>query len=212
MLNRILEKFPITDGTLFHAKWIDIQKRTDANWESIEFFLSNFSSLFSNVNLDELYDEFCDYKTLTNEEISDHNYLEQSQCFDWSVDDRELFHYRVQTLCGTLDTWSLLNHLLQDFQMLKVAELVLPHSNARKERLFSKVSKNKTDSRSSLRLDGTLSNLFAMKLQYPDATTPCFKVKFGQSTSEYFKKVTTVYHRGVQELIVAYYCSYSNVF
>ena len=33
-------------------------------------------------------------------------------------------------------------------------------SNAVEERLFSMVRKNKTDSKSSLRLDGTLSNLY----------------------------------------------------
>ena len=53
-----------------------------------------------------------------------------------------------------------------------VAELVLvlPHSNAGKEQLlFSIVRKNKTEnSRSSLTLEGTLSNLLAIKLQYPE--------------------------------------------
>lgn len=38
-LNYVLEKFPITDGILLHAKWIDVQKCTDAKWESVEFFL-----------------------------------------------------------------------------------------------------------------------------------------------------------------------------
>lgn len=40
--------------------------------------------------------------------------------------------------------------------LVNVAELVLvlPHSNAGEERLFSMVRKNKTDSRSALKLDG----------------------------------------------------------
>ena len=61
--------------------------------------------------------------------------------------------------------------------LLKVAELVLilPHSNAGEDRLFSMVCKNKTESRSRLKLDGTLSNLLAMKLQYPESIPPCYK-------------------------------------
>ena len=50
--------------------------------------------------------------------------------------------------------------------------VVLPHSNAGEERLFSMVRKNKTDSRSAFKLEGTLSTLLAMKLQYPEDTSP----------------------------------------
>ena len=40
--------------------------------------------------------------------------------------------------------------------------------------MFSIVRKNKTENRrSSLKLEGTLSNLVAMKLQYPEQTVPC---------------------------------------
>ena len=44
--------------------------------------------------------------------------------------------------------------------------LVLPHSNAGEERLFSIVRKNKTESRVLMKLEGTLSSLLAMRLQY----------------------------------------------
>ena len=49
--------------------------------------------------------------------------------------------------------------------------LVLPHSNAGEEQLFK--GKNKTESRASMKLKGTLSSLLAMKLQYPEQTVPC---------------------------------------
>ena len=58
-----------------------------------------------------------------------------------------------------------------------MAELVilLPHSNEGKERLFSTVLKNKTDRGSSLKLEGIISNLLAMKLHSPEGTSACFK-------------------------------------
>ena len=52
--------------------------------------------LFSSINIEELYDEFCDYKTLTDEEIGHHAWNE-AKIIDGYVDGRELFHYRVDT-------------------------------------------------------------------------------------------------------------------
>ena len=34
----VLKKFPVTDEVLQHAKWIDVQNRSEAKWESFEFF------------------------------------------------------------------------------------------------------------------------------------------------------------------------------
>ena len=39
-------------------------------WESVEHFIYKFTSLFSDINVDDLYDKYCDYKTLTDEDIS----------------------------------------------------------------------------------------------------------------------------------------------
>ena len=44
------------------------------------------------------------------------------------------------------------------------AVLVLHHSNASEERVFSMIRKNKTSFRSSLNLEGTLSSIIAVKL------------------------------------------------
>ena len=41
--------------------------------------------------------------------------------------------------------------------------MTIPHSNAGEERIFSLISKNKTPSRSSLQLDGSLSSLIVVK-------------------------------------------------
>ena len=60
---------------------------------------------------------------------------------------------------------------------LAEAVLVISHSNAGEERLFSMVRKNKTDSRSALGLKGTLSSLLSMKLHYSECSTPCYTWK-----------------------------------
>ena len=50
----------------------------------------------------------------------------------------------------------------------KLAEIILiiPHSNAELERLFSIVKKNKSLERPSMELDGTLSSMLAIKTMY----------------------------------------------
>ena len=86
------------------------------------------------------------------------------------VHGRELVHYRVDILWWNIGHMVIPESSAKRFcHLLKVAELVLvlPHSNAMEEWLFSMVHKNRTDSRSSLRLDGTLSNLLAMKVAIP---------------------------------------------
>ena len=68
---------------------------------------------------------------------------------------------------------------MERFKFLpKVAEvvLVLPHCNAgHLERLFSIVRKNKTNATLSLKLDGTLSSILAIKSKYPKSVVPCHK-------------------------------------
>ena len=67
---------------------------------------------------------------------------------------------------------------------IAVIVLVLPHSNASLERLFSIIRKNKTDMRSSLKLDGTLSSILSMKTHNPESRTLCFKWRPDQDLLE----------------------------
>ena len=53
----------------------------------------------------------------------------------------------------------------------------MPHSDAELERLFSIVRKTKTLESSSLKLDGTLSSVLAVKTMYPESDWPCFQWK-----------------------------------
>ena len=195
-LKYILQKFPIGEEVFQNAKCFDVQRRSDAKWESIEFFVAKFNSIFASIDMDRLYDEFCDYKTLTDEEIGRHAW-DEAKVIDGSVGDQELFHYRADTLWWHIGHMVVPDSSCQRFShLLKVAELVLilPHSNAGEERLFSMVRKNKTDSRSRLKLDGTLSNLLAMKLQYPECVSPCYKFNPSKSLLSDSKKATTAYN------------------
>ena len=56
------------------------------------------------------------------------------------------------------------SHFKELFKLVEIM-LVIPHSNVALERLFSIVRKNKTDSRSRLQLNVTLSSILALNLR-----------------------------------------------
>ena len=52
-----------------NARWINVQKCRQAKWESVEYFLSRFQSALNTENIDEMYDEFYNHQSLTDEDI-----------------------------------------------------------------------------------------------------------------------------------------------
>ena len=58
----IQEKFPITNEVFCNSVWIDVVKRHETNWNSVEYFLEKFSrvSFMEVVDWDELFEEFSD--------------------------------------------------------------------------------------------------------------------------------------------------------
>ena len=69
--------------------------------------------------------------------------------------------------------------------------LVLPHSNADAERVFSVVGLNKTKTRNSLALDGTLSSIMAIKMADLE---PCLRWEPPSEVIKASKKATGQYN------------------
>ena len=103
-LEYILQKFPVNDEVLQHAEWINVLNLLDARWQSVEYFLTKFQSFFTDMNIDELHDEFCDYQTLNDGDIGD-NEWNDAKVIDGSVDGVEVYHYRVDNFGGILLIW-----------------------------------------------------------------------------------------------------------
>ena len=81
-------------------------------------------------------------------------------------DKNEVFHYQMDILWWYLSNLTKSGtNVLRFKHLIKVAEIVwvVPHSNLELERLFSIVKK--TDGRSSLKLNDTLSNILNVKFQ-----------------------------------------------
>ena len=179
-LNYILEKFPISNEVICNSSWIDVEKRLQARWENVEFFLEKFASVsfMDTIKHDKLFEEFVDFQSLSDDDIGQTAWTEAKVIDGEDEEGNTLLHYRVDVLWYHITQMKVPETSLRRFKYLPLlAEIVLviPHSNAGQERLFSVVRKNKTDSRSPLKLDGSLSSILAMKCHNPEAVTPCYK-------------------------------------
>ena len=153
----------------------------------------------ANVSADNLYEEFLDYQTLSDSDFVDKAW-EDAKVLEGLKDenDNSLFHYRVDVLWHNIAKMCIAGSSSRRFKLLpKVAEIVLiiPHSKAGLERLFSIVKKNKCLDRSSMKLDGTLSSILAMKTMYPESTVPCHQWKPTDELLTAAKKATLTYNK-----------------
>ena len=103
-------------------------------------------------------------------------------------------HYRMDVIWNYLSTKKHIDGHPMFGRLFKIAEviLVIPHSNADEERVFSMVRKNKTPFRSSLSLDNTLSGLLSTKL---GSHEPCYKFCPTDAVIDKAKTVTWEYNK-----------------
>ena len=147
----IQEEFPITNEVICNSVWIDVVKRHGTNWNNVEYFLEKFSrvSFMEEVDRDELFEEFIDYQSLTDNDIAPIAWKDAEVVVVDSNKQRSV-HFRVDVLWHYLSPIKIDVTSLTCFKLLPgIASIVLviPHSNADQECLFSIVHKNKTDSR-----------------------------------------------------------------
>ena len=160
-LQYIQNKFPIKNEVIHNSVWVDVEKRDKTTWSNIEFFLLKYSNqtCMEGVDNDKVFEEFVDYHSLTDDEIG-HNAWSEAEVVDGKDEDgNKIVHYHFDILWYYIASMRLPETSISCFKVLPriaVIVLVLPHSNASLERLFSIIRKNKTNMRSSLKLDGTL--------------------------------------------------------
>ena len=73
--------------------------------------------------------------------------------------------------------WGYLKPKIPLLADVALSVLVIPHSNAGEERVFSMIRKNKTEFRSQLSASGSLNSIMRIKLSLPEDLVPCFRWK-----------------------------------
>ena len=153
--------------------------------------MEKYSSVlaFSRAEVDRVFDEFVEYSLLEDSSIPQSVWDSAKE----TVEDETFIHMDV--------IWAFLSNMktpdgcaLRFPCLSKVCRLILllPHSNAAKERVFSMIRLNKTPYRSSLGLDGTLSSILTIKLHNPD---PCHNFEPSKSMLKNAKKATWEYNQ-----------------
>ena len=198
----VIKKFPIQNELVCNAVWVDVEKRLDATWHHVQYFLGRFSSVKSLefVNVDTLYEEFVNYQTLSESKLEEG--FEKAKVTDGIVHEKDVFHYRMDVVWWCLANLNTPGTSVKRFHNLaKTAEIVLviPHSNAEQERLFSIVRKNKSDPRSKLALGVLLSSILTVKSHYPESATPCYKFKPDAELLKNAKHAATNYNKKHQK-------------
>nr|XP_042912499.1 zinc finger BED domain-containing protein 5-like [Parasteatoda tepidariorum] len=169
-LSYILKKFPLTTEVYKHCEVADITIRHEAKFASLDYFLSLF--FVSEEKRSQIEQEFALYQMdKLNEEI-----LSAERCDTaWTL------------ISGLVDMNGARKYEALPSIMLTI--LILPHSNAACERVFSIVKKNLTDSRSSLALP-TLEALLIEKCK--SSETCCYDAVLTEQDLIKAKKATYV--------------------
>ena len=166
----IIAKFPLKSDVLGHAKVANILKRPEMSFESVEFFMDRFPAL--KADKDEVQLEFLRYQV---EPLPD-NVLS----------------------CERADVaWHLISQLRYGDgkpKFLKLATvilgvLVIPHSNASSERVFSCVRKNRTEFRPNLS-ESTLECLLVEKTSMFACRGVCHKQRYSKQLIRKAKSAT----------------------
>lgn len=184
--------YPLNDDVLQHAKFINFEMREQVTFDSVEYFVHRFPHLLdlrSPREIEALQEEFISYQLLSDTDIPT-NVWENAK-----VGEDEDVYYRIDALWGHLCQMPTVGSSQPRFSRLaQVARsvVVIPHSNASEERVFSMVRKNKTPFHPNLGLDGTLSSIIQVKLGVDD---PCEKFEATKQVLEKAKKATWEYNK-----------------
>ena len=170
-------------------------QRDKAEWNQVEFFIEKYSNrtFLQNIDNDLLFDEFVDYQSMCD----DDTWAEAEVVDGKDENENKIVHYRFDVLWHYIVKIIVPGACNKRFKLLpQVASLVLvlPHSNAGLERLFSVVRKNKTDVRSSLKLDGTLSSILTTKTYNPESLNLRYKWRPDKDLLDLSKKATIAYN------------------
>lgn len=113
--------------------------------------------------LDGVLEEFVDYQMLQDDDIPSDIWERAAIAVD---EGTSVTHYRMDIIWNHLSSMKAPDGTLRFHRLCQIAKLVMviPHSNAQEERVFSMVRKNKTSFRPSLDPKGTLSSILTVKL------------------------------------------------
>ena len=142
--------------------------------------------------MDRLQEEFTDYQLLERSEIPD-TIWKEALIYEKVTEFSKKLYYRMDVIWAYLSGVKIVDSSLRFELLSSVAKLVLviPHSNAGEERVFSLIKQNRTPIRSSPNANGTLSSMIQIKVANTDS---CIKWEPSKDLLKAAKTATKQYN------------------
>jgi hypothetical protein len=168
--NYIAEKLPIKEELLLHAEVFDLERLPHKNFSSVTYFTDRFPALKPSCTMDELEEQFSNLQIeVLNPSIHEVEHADEQ----WAkVGD-------IKNAAG--------QSKYKDLVKVAHSVMLIPHSNACCERVFSNVRKIRTDFRSSMHAS-TLDAICRVKMQMQTSNEACFDGKFSKEETQRAKK------------------------
>lgn len=171
---------PFDDDVLLDAKVVDIRKRLEMSFHQILYFINRFKCLRSAVSctVDELEEEFMAYQTAAFAET-----ITKAERIDvaWHCISQ------IKDPASGNDKYGTISAVMKGI-------LVIFHSNADCERIFSLVTKNKTDYRVNLST-ATLGSLIIRKTMMSATSKVCHSSDHSHELLKAAKSATYKHHQ-----------------
>ena len=174
-----------------HAKFLNFDTRESSQFSDVEHFMQCYQSMLAlgpSIG-DQVFDEFVGFQLLEDGDIPQSVWESATELLEENSPKDQAF-VRMDVIWAFLSSMKAGDGYSLKFPHLsRIARLVLvlPHSNAGEEHVFSLIRLNKTPYRSSLGLDSTLSSILTVKLHNPE---PCYKFETYSDMLSKSKKVT----------------------
>jgi hypothetical protein len=172
----------LSDIILKHAEVVDIEKKSEQSFCSVEYFADKFEHFLKQednvhaVMMNNLQTEFNSYQSDKLLELD--TSLPITECWCVIGQMKELGELKYKFLSDVMKSI-----------------LCIPHSNAGCERIFSMVRKNHTDFRGSM-ATSTLESILVNKLDISSKGKPCFQQQF---TEDFLKKAKSATYVSLHE-------------
>lgn len=167
----ILKKFPIECEFLKHAEVADVSLRKKVSYASVEFMTALFPGILTSEELNSLDAQFAAY---------------QFECIDENVSSLRM-DVQWHEISKITDASGLLKY--SSLAKIMLAVLIIPHSNAPTERVFSILRKNHTEFRPSMSSKAVTALLVEKTKSFATGEV-CYTKKFSKEVLSSAKRAT----------------------
>ena len=176
----VITTYPLDDPLIQHAEVLDVSKRMDNSFQSIQYFVERFPCHLGELDTDQLEMEFANYQVDPLSSVS-------SDFETARIDTKWHLISQIKDPATGEPAYPLLSKVMKGI-------LVIPHSNAACERAFSIVRKNSTEFQPNMSTR-TLQSLLTEKMKHQ---TTCYQRDFKKEFLRKAKQATNVSLTGTQ--------------